>query len=269
MPLAAALTVSAFRPAIAPALKPPKMRASSKAARASVGRNHKPLEVKALRNFDYPEAILFDCDGVLCETERDGHRVTFNMTFQEKGLEGHEWDVDLYGELLKIGGGKERMTHYFNTVKDREPFKSQWPEDTEERRAWIKSLHLRKTDLFLDIVQAGKLPLRPGVARLVKEALDAGAKVAVSIIFSFIFVCVWAIRGSDGVFCVQGHRVIRTVGKGLTDINYQRGFCIEFASTLTVVLASVMEMPVSTTHCQVGAVVFVGAAAFGPSKVRW
>ena len=195
MPLAAALTASAFRPAIAPALKPPKMRASSKAARASVGRNHhKPLEVNALRNFDYPEAILFDCDGVLCETERDGHRVTFNMTFQEKGLEGHAWDVDLYGELLKIGGGKERMTHYFNTVKDREPFLSKWPEDTEERRAWIKSLHLRKTDLFLDIVQAGKLPLRPGVARLVKEALDAGAKVAVSIIFSFIFVCVWAIR---------------------------------------------------------------------------
>ena len=68
------------------------------------------------------------------------------------------------------------------------------------------------------------------------------------------------------MFCVQGHRVIRTVGKELTDINYQRGFCIEFASTLTVVLASVMEMPVSTTHCQVGAVVFVGAAAFGPSK---
>ena len=195
MPLAAALTVSAFRPAIAPALKPPKMRASSKTARASVGRNHhKPLEVNALRNFDYPEAILFDCDGVLCETERDGHRVTFNMTFEEKGLGDHAWDVDLYGELLKIGGGKERMTHYFNTVKDREPFKSQWPEDTEERRAWIKSLHLRKTDLFLDIVQAGKLPLRPGVARLVKEALDAGAKVAVSIIFSFIFVCVWAIR---------------------------------------------------------------------------
>ena len=194
MPLAAALTVSAFRPAIAPALKLPKMRASSKAARVSSSRNHhKPLEVNALRNFDYPEAILFDCDGVLCETERDGHRVTFNMTFQEKGLEGHEWDVDLYGELLKIGGGKERMTHYFNAVKDREPFLSKWPEDTEERRAWIKSLHLRKTDLFLDIVQAGKLPLRPGVARLVKEALDAGAKVAVSIIFSFIFVCVWAI----------------------------------------------------------------------------
>ena len=67
----------------------------------------------------------------------------------------------------------------------------------------------------------------------------------------------------------MGHRVIRTIGKELTDINYQRGFCIEFASTLTVVLATVLEMPVSTTHCQVGAVVFVGAAAFGPGSVRW
>ena len=75
-----------------------------------------------------------------------------------------------------------------------------------------------------------------------------------------------------GVFlgvATMGHRVIRTIGKELTDINYQRGFCIEFASTLTVVLATVLEMPVSTTHCQVGAVVFVGAAAFGPGSVRW
>lgn len=67
----------------------------------------------------------------------------------------------------------------------------------------------------------------------------------------------------------SGYRVIRTIGKELTLINYQRGFCIEFASTLTVVIATFMEMPVSTTHCQVGAVVFVGAAAFGPTKVAW
>lgn len=58
-------------------------------------------------------ALLFDCDGVLCDTERDGHRVTFNAAFKQKGLDC-EWDVDLYGELLKIGGGKERMTKYFN-----------------------------------------------------------------------------------------------------------------------------------------------------------
>ena len=65
-------------------------------------KTRKSKNVYALRNFDYPEALLFDCDGVLCETERDGHRVTFNKTFKENGLD-HEWDVELYGELLKIG----------------------------------------------------------------------------------------------------------------------------------------------------------------------
>ena len=56
-----------------------------------------------------PEALLFDCDGVLVDTERDGHRVTFNQAFKEKGLTC-EWGVEEYGELVKIGGGKERMT---------------------------------------------------------------------------------------------------------------------------------------------------------------
>jgi HAD superfamily hydrolase (TIGR01509 family) len=136
------------------------------------------LDVVALRNFDYPEALLFDCDGVLCETERDGHRTTFNATFAERGLD-HEWSVEKYGELLEIGGGKERMTHYFNSVPTEEPFATQFPEDDERRADFIKSLHLRKTELFLEIVKDGKLPLRPGVKRLVREALENGAKVAV------------------------------------------------------------------------------------------
>ncbi|KAG5067006.1 hypothetical protein JHK86_010737 [Glycine max] len=55
-----------------------------------------------------PSALLFDCDGVLVDTEKDGHRISFNQTFQEREL-GVTWDVDLYGELLKIGGGKERI----------------------------------------------------------------------------------------------------------------------------------------------------------------
>ncbi len=130
----------------------------------------------ALRNFDYPEALLFDCDGVLCETERDGHRVTFNKTFKEFGFD-HEWDVETYGELLKIGGGKERMTHYFNGVPETEPWKS--VTDPEARKELVKNLHLRKTEMFLELVNEGALPLRPGVKRMVGEALEHGAKVAV------------------------------------------------------------------------------------------
>uniref|UniRef100_A0A7S1UC45 Phosphate transporter n=2 Tax=Phaeomonas parva TaxID=124430 RepID=A0A7S1UC45_9STRA len=66
-----------------------------------------------------------------------------------------------------------------------------------------------------------------------------------------------------------GYRVIETVGKGITAVNYQRGWCIEFASTFSVVLATWLELPVSTTHCQIGAVTFVGLAAFGADKVKW
>lgn len=76
-----------------------------------------------------------------------------------------------------------------------------------------------------------------------------------------LFVCL-------GVY-VLGHRVIRTMGFGLASINFLRGFCIEFASTAAVVVATVIGMPVSTTHCQVGAVVFVGWTAFGRRHVQW
>lgn len=125
-----------------------------------------------------PEALLFDCDGVLVDTERDGHRVAFNQTFAEElGNGAHTWDVDLYGELLKIGGGKERMYKYFCDNETCEPFASVRGE--EERKALLKRLHLRKTDIFMGMVDTGALPLRPGVKSLVTQAIDAGVKVAV------------------------------------------------------------------------------------------
>ena len=65
-----------------------------------------------------------------------------------------------------------------------------------------------------------------------------------------------------------GFRVIQTIGTNLTDINYHRGWAVEFGSTFTVVIATILSMPVSTTHCQVGAVVAVGLCAFGPKHVR-
>ncbi|XP_009613166.1 CBBY-like protein [Nicotiana tabacum] len=121
-----------------------------------------------------PKALLFDCDGVLVDTEKDGHRISFNDTFAEKEL-GVTWDVDLYGELLKIGGGKERMTAYFNKVG--------WPENApkteEERKRFIAGLHKRKTELFMALIEKKLLPLRPGVAKLVDQALGNGVKVAV------------------------------------------------------------------------------------------
>jgi len=119
--------------------------------------------------------LLFDCDGVLADTERDGHRPTFNAAFKARGLIC-EWSVEEYGELLRIGGGKERMTKYFRDHADAEPFVSM-PE--KEQSSFVAQLHALKTSLFVELVERGELPLRPGVARLVREARAAGVRLAV------------------------------------------------------------------------------------------
>ena len=66
-----------------------------------------------------------------------------------------------------------------------------------------------------------------------------------------------------------GHRVMQTVGKDLVAINFSKGFAIELGSTLSVVLASVVGMPVSSTHCQIGSIVAVGIAESGLASVEW
>lgn len=66
-----------------------------------------------------------------------------------------------------------------------------------------------------------------------------------------------------------GSRVVKTIGSSLTKLNFHRAYCIEFGSTLSVVVATLLNMPVSTTHCQVGAVILVGAVEFGLDKVEW
>ena len=84
---------------------------------------------------------------------------------------------------------------------------------------------------------------------------------------------IWVMLTGGAFVCLGvyllGHRVIQTMGFGLANINFLRGFCIEFASTISVVLATVLGLPVSTTHCQVGAVIFVGWTAFGARHVKW
>ena len=124
---------------------------------------------KLMGNFD---ALLFDCDGVIAETERDAHRVTFNMAFKEKNV-ATEWDEELYGELLKIGGGKERMTAHFDKIG--------WPSFVPEadRKTFIQELHLSKTAKFQSLVESGAVPLRPGVMRLIDDAFKNGIQVAV------------------------------------------------------------------------------------------
>jgi len=116
------------------------------------------------------QALIFDCDGVLADTERDGHRVAFNKAFTAKGLD-LEWSVERYGELLKTAGGKERMRRHFDETG--------WPAPEAGRDIFIKDLHKLKTDLFMELIESGQLPLRSGVARIIDEAIAAGLKLAV------------------------------------------------------------------------------------------
>jgi HAD superfamily hydrolase (TIGR01509 family) len=118
------------------------------------------------------KALIFDQDGVIIDTERDGHRVAFNQTFKEFGYD-FEWDVEKYHELLQVAGGKERMRHYLHA----EGFGVEV--QPEEEDALIKTLHKRKTAIFIELIESGKLPLRPGVKRLMQEAMDAGLTLGV------------------------------------------------------------------------------------------
>jgi HAD superfamily hydrolase (TIGR01509 family) len=117
------------------------------------------------------KALIFDCDGVLVDTERDAHRPGFNRAFAEHGIDA-EWSVELYAKLLLTAGGKERMVVYFDEFG--------WPEgaDTDEaKKELILALHQTKTRITSEIV--AELPVRPGVLRIIDEARAAGVRLGV------------------------------------------------------------------------------------------
>lgn len=117
------------------------------------------------------KAILFDVDGTLADTERNGHRPAFNLAFKEAGINWH-WDEDTYGELLAITGGKERIRHFIDRYHPSVP-------QVKDLDEWIAGLHQAKTKHYLALLKKGDIPLRPGVARLISEAREKNLRLAI------------------------------------------------------------------------------------------
>lgn len=118
------------------------------------------------------QALIFDVDGTLAETERDGHRVAFNRAFAAAGLDW-DWAPDLYGELLAVSGGKERIQYYLEAHHS--AFEPPMPLGN-----WIAQLHGAKTQHFNQLLQEGKIALRPGVRRLIESARSQGIRLAIA-----------------------------------------------------------------------------------------
>ena len=118
------------------------------------------------------QALVWDVDGTLAETEHDGHRVAFNQAFAEAGL-GWHWDEALYRDLLATTGGKERMRAWWQRL---DPSGAASP----DAAARVASLHVRKTAIYGDLVARGVVQLRPGVARLLQAARADGLTLAIA-----------------------------------------------------------------------------------------
>ena len=121
-------------------------------------------------------ALIFDCDGVLADTEQYGHLPAFNLTFREFKLPV-QWSEAEYGIRLKIAGGKERMA---SLLTPEFVAKAGLPADPDAQKKMIAEWHKYKTETYKRMIQEGRLPGRPGIKRIVQEARAAGWRLAVA-----------------------------------------------------------------------------------------
>lgn len=121
-------------------------------------------------------ALIFDCDGVLADTERDGHLPAFNQLFRELSLPV-AWSDAEYAVKLRVGGGKERMA---TLLTDEFVAANGLPRDDAGQKELLAGWHRRKTAIYTEIIDSGSIPARPGIRRIATEAAEAGWVLAVA-----------------------------------------------------------------------------------------
>lgn len=142
-----------------------------------------------------PNAVIFDVDGTLADTERDGHRPAFNEAFAAAGLP-YRWGPAEYGALLAVPGGRRRIEHYLGTRGV-----------TPQRAADLAAqLHADKTARFVERVRAGLVPARAGVTDLLADLRAAGVRLAVATTGSRE----WVTELLDGLFGPDAFEVVIT-----------------------------------------------------------
>ncbi len=122
------------------------------------------------------KALLFDVDGTLADTEPQGHLPAYNRAFRELGLDW-KWSKTLYRKLLLQPGGRERIDHY---LQEHNPDLGAHKGGVErDRGAWVDDLHQVKSKHFRRRLKSGRVPLRPGVRRLMLEAVEQGLQLGI------------------------------------------------------------------------------------------
>lgn len=117
-----------------------------------------------------PRALIFDLDGTVADTE-EMHRRAFNAAFIRLEL-WWDWAPGRYASLLSISGGLDRLHHYVESLATGTAEKARL-------HAIVPIIHFTKSEIYGELLRAGRPPLRPGVARLITEAWHEGLDVAV------------------------------------------------------------------------------------------
>jgi HAD superfamily hydrolase (TIGR01509 family) len=118
------------------------------------------------------KAVLWDVDGTLVETERDGHRVAFNRAFVSCGLPWH-WSKARYGELQAIYSERERLLRDMAGRPDA-------PRSASRRDALARRVRDAKIELYPDLLRHARLPLRDGVMSLMQECREQGVRMVIA-----------------------------------------------------------------------------------------